>query len=242
MDELIGGACGGIAQTVAGYPFDTIKVHQVAREIKSPWQATTHLFRKQGLYGFYRGIYSPMVGAVVINAHTFYMYDKVKQHFHYTGKEWSRAIAGASVGLTLTVWETPVEVIKIHMQLNSQTTYQQAVREVNLFRGFGATAARNVYALWAVFWGYEETKALLPKNPLIGSFLGGAVGGFICWAPIYPVDFIKTRIQSYEPWRGLPWKTYWRGFTPCVVRATAVNPFIFLAYEIAMQNFHSNLD
>ena len=77
----------------------------------------------------------------------------------------------------------------------------------------------------------------------LGTFTGGAVAGFMCWGFNYPLDNIKTQIQTSNSKitartiikNVVKTKSYgslWAGFLPCVIRAVFVNPFIFLDYEL----------
>lgn len=98
------------------------------------------------------------------------------------------------------------------------------------------------------YWSYEETKKHFTNNYL-GAFIGGAVGGVLCWAPNYPIDNWKSQIQAsnknigiIEIARKTGWKNSWRGFIPCIARAGAVNPFVFLAYEFTMEHLKVKSD
>lgn len=81
----------------------------------------------------------------------------------------------------------------------------------------------------------------------------GALAGLAFWIPVFPVDVIKSKLQtdSFEP----KFKRYtgifqcassifrnegglvgfFKGFTPCFLRAAPVNAATFLAFELAMR-------
>lgn len=241
MDDLIGGSIGGVAQTFIGYPFDTAKVHYVkynCRGFIDFW----HGINQAGWRSLYRGVISPMGGAVATNAQTFYLYSTMQNKFN---NSW---ISGCIVGASLATIETPIDLIKSRMQTSKIGSYSDCVKSIiksggikNLMRGLTITTWRNTLSVGSMFGGYEVTKSLFPMHPILGSFIGGIVGGALCWGPWYPLDNLKTHIQTdkrlVQPTiiaraRKIGWKMLWRGFTPCIIRAMVVNPFIFVAYEV----------
>ena len=239
MDEVISGTVAGMTQVAVGHPLDTTKVRFVSGDYSNLRKCVIDINRG-GVRSFYRGIFSPLLGSVFANVQTFYMYDKCKNITN------SPLIAGSITGFGLSVIETPVELIKSRMQISSMT-YGECVRQAGfrgLTTGFGITALRNGLGVGMMFWGYENTRAQFPNSPLVGSFIGGIAAGALVWGPVYPIDHIKTRIQT-DGLAGLPrksawtmakeigFKRSWGGFIPCFVRAVVVNPFIFLAYELS---------
>lgn len=64
-------------------------------------------------------------------------------------------------------------------------------------------------------------------------FLAGAVAGWASWAATYPVDAVKTRVQSGAPYDPAWWwrRDIWRGFGAASVRAVLVNGVGFWMYE-----------
>ena len=80
----------------------------------------------------------------------------------------------------------------------------------------------------------------------------GALAGYALWASIYPVDVIKSKLQtdSLDPSKraykgmldcaGKVWKTQgWRGFTggltPTLIRSPFTNGCTFVAFELTMR-------
>jgi len=75
----------------------------------------------------------------------------------------------------------------------------------------------------------------------------GSLGGLLLWASCYPLDVVKTKLQtdSFENprYRGIVdcvSKTYemggvkgfFKGFGPCMARAVPVNGGVFVIYEV----------
>lgn len=231
MNELIAGGLAGVTQVAVGYPLDTVKVCLVS---KTPivWK------------NVYRGSMSPMVGAVLINAQTFYTYD------YFRSKNLNVFNSGFLVGLGISIIESPVELIKIRMQTSTSTTYSGMIKEIGLrrmYHGFTATSWRNGFALGIYFYSYEKTMGLFTDR-ITGSLFGGFVAGVSCWIIPYPIDYMKTQIQADKTYKR-NMRSYldstlrtnmFRGILPCIARAALVNPFIFLTYEVAHSMLNKN--
>jgi len=107
-------------------------------------------------------------------------------------------------------------------------TYEWAIRHVVAYTGIGLD---NLNPLWVI--------------------LCGAFGGFAMWAPVFPIDSIKSRMQTdgfgkdakYSgaldcarkvlAKEGVP--GLFKGFAPCMLRAAPVNAATFLGFELAMR-------
>ncbi|KAG2143836.1 mitochondrial carrier domain-containing protein [Suillus bovinus] len=147
-----------------------------------------------------------------------------------------------------------------------------------LFRGLTATALRDV-GYGAYFLGYEATSRYLTAPslrlndstslsdssqgsiPLWVLFVSGGVAGVLGWLPTFPMDVVKTRMQSTEivearnimrskvttgdhdnPYRTIistiqhSYRTggaagFFRGLSPTMLRAIPVNMATFAVYE-----------
>ena len=80
-------------------------------------------------------------------------------------------------------------------------------------------------------------------------FVSGAIGGLFYWIPIYPTDVIKSALQSDESEKGqrrfkgivdcaktlyreeVGWRRFYRGFTPCILRATPFSAIMLFTLE-----------
>lgn len=140
-----------------------------------------------------------------------------------------------------------------------------------LFRGMSATIYREIPGYASQFFAYEALKRALTRpgekvedlgaGPLI---MAGGIAGIFGWCWSYPMDFIKSQIQS-EPYdkparaKKHPflfdggfidaWRTtvrqhghraLWRGFGTCAARAFPANAAGFLAYEWALDMLRKN--
>jgi solute carrier family 25 carnitine/acylcarnitine transporter 20/29 len=130
---------------------------------------------------------------------------------------WTIWLAGAIGGLATWVVSTPTELIKCRAQLSSSSTGASTwgiTREIlktegvkGLYFGGVVTALRDSIGYGFYFWSYElSTRFMLQKYPpsehnQFGTeaakvLLCGGLAGVVTWASIFPLDVIKTRVQT----------------------------------------------
>lgn len=75
----------------------------------------------------------------------------------------------------------------------------------SLYVGFYPTFLREILGLSVYFGSYEAGMRLLSKGensaeaPILGAFLAGGIAGSASWFFTYPIDYVKTLMQSQLP-------------------------------------------
>jgi solute carrier family 25 carnitine/acylcarnitine transporter 20/29 len=175
----------------------------------------------------------------------------------------------------MTAITAPFERVKVILQVQSQKlqpgekprysggvdVVRQLYREGgvrSVFRGSAATLARDGPGSAAYFAAYEYIKRrLTPVDPATGKPSGklsltaitcaGAAAGVAMWIPVFPIDTVKSRLQTAEGSNvtiggvvrevygkgGL--KAFFPGFGPALARAVPANAATFLGVELAHQ-------
>ncbi|KAH9479288.1 Solute carrier family 25 member 47-B [Psilocybe cubensis] len=137
------------------------------------------------------------------------------------------ALAGAGSGIVSSIVTTPTELIKIRQQsLLTQSTARQVGLQIfkegglsALYRGVTATALRDC-GYGAYFAAYEITCRYFSTPITTGSasstiysengagaqkvswpalLLAGGIAGVVGWLATFPLDVVKTRVQSSQP-------------------------------------------
>ncbi|XP_077998456.1 mitochondrial basic amino acids transporter-like [Glandiceps talaboti] len=144
MEEILlaglncaGGCIAGMASTVAGHPFDTVKVRlQTQQNImaaqdplrKIPiYQGTWNCFKatiqSEGPHGLFKGMLSPMLGQGCINLILFGCERTIErqiQRIFGTEMKYNHIIAGGAAGAVQSLVACPMELGKVRMQLQGQ--------------------------------------------------------------------------------------------------------------------------
>ncbi|KAL1742201.1 mitochondrial carrier domain-containing protein [Schizophyllum fasciatum] len=179
--------------------------------------------------------------------------------------------AGVVAGIANGIVSCPVEHIRIRLQTQSATNplYKgpgDAILKIfrehgipGIFKGQGVTFVREATGYGMYFLTYEKLvqREMREKgirrdqiSPL-NAILYGALAGYALWAVIYPIDMIKSRMQTdgFSPATGQKYKsavdclrTVWRteglpaftrGLIPTLIRSPFANGATFLGYELA---------
>lgn len=215
--DLASGSLGGIAGTIVGHPFDTVKVRMQCQSCKTNTTATG-LFRaimaKEGLRGLYRGVLPPVYSMAAVNAYLFAVEGAFSRAFELekygpTGCFVSGAMAGAAQSILIT----PVELVKTQLQVQtnnlkiSEMAYAKRIFNrhgmAGIYRGAGATICRDAPACGIYFCGNsyflkqlnysDRDSSVIQLSKLM---IAGGIAGVLSWIISFPLDVIKSRMQA----------------------------------------------
>ncbi|XP_022724764.1 mitochondrial arginine transporter BAC2-like [Durio zibethinus] len=228
--EFVAGGFGGIAGIISGYPLDTLRIRQQSTNSGSSLSILRRVVATEGPAALYRGMGAPLASVTFQNAMVFQIYAILSRAFDssvsatdppsYKGV----ALGGVGTGALQSVMLSPVELVKIRLQLQSTSyaTIQSASAHTGpisvakgilkteglrgLYRGFAITALRDAPAHGFYFWTYEYTREQLHpgcrksgQESLRTMLIAGGLAGVASWVCCYPLDVIKTRLQAQSP-------------------------------------------
>ena len=220
MKEFSLGLMVGLIQTAIGHPLDTIKTN---------FQNKTKLnLNGNKLKILYRGVRYPLWSSVITNGFLFHsnswFFSKFENHYY----------SGFMTGVVCTPLINGFEVLKVKKQIN-----QNNFNNVNKFKllklGLSATLARESLACCLYFGTFNS---LRKTND---AFTSGSIAGITSWLMTYPLDVIKTRIQSGDSntWKNAITKGgLLNGLTICLIRSFIVNGSSFMAYDYFNKIIH----
>ncbi|KAI3802697.1 hypothetical protein L1987_30838 [Smallanthus sonchifolius] len=224
--EFVGGGFGGVAGVVSGHPLDTVRVIQQSGANRSTFNILRNVVANEGLFALYKGMGAPLASVTFQNALVFQCYATLSRAFDpyipatKPPSYESVALGGTGAGAIQSLVVTPIELIKIRLQLENPTTYEQpkngpssVAKHVlrtegwkGMFRGLTITVIRDAPSYGFYFWTYEYTREKLHpgcrrtgQESCVTMLVAGGLAGFASWVCCYPVDVIKTRLQAQTP-------------------------------------------
>ncbi|XP_043723108.1 mitochondrial arginine transporter BAC2-like [Telopea speciosissima] len=294
--EFVAGGFGGAAGVISGYPLDTLRIRlqQPSNPTKSAIGLLSHIVSSEGPSALYRGMAAPVASVTFQNALVFQTYAVLSRAFDSSNNNIdppsykSVGLAGFGTGALQSLLLTPVELVKIRLQLQ-QTTGRSSHKHQSidqqgspvslakyifrregmkgLYRGLTITALRDAPAHGFYFWTYEYTREKFHpgcrkngQESLQTMLFAGGLAGVASWVCCYPLDVVKTRLQSQmqSPLDNPPpkylgiidcfrksvkeegFRVLWRGLGTAIARAFVVNGAIFAAYEISLRCLFSD--
>ncbi|KAF8758383.1 mitochondrial carrier family [Rhizoctonia solani] len=126
-----------LLSTLAGYPLDSLKSRlQASRTPISVPRLAQLVWREEGLAGFFRGIWIPLMTISAVRAASFTIYTNSKNYLHdvqgLSRSKWSHvalsgATAGAVSGSLISFCGAPFELVKIRRQLEYSIAAEKGI-------------------------------------------------------------------------------------------------------------------
>ena len=235
---LLGAVAGGIG-AAAVYPIDLVKTRiqnqrapgaggVAAPQYSGALDVLKQVISKEGPIGLYRGLLPQLVGVAPEKAIKLTVNDMLREAFTNKDKVGAdgqdiylplEILAGAGAGASQVLFTNPLEITKIRLQVQGETTslYKaagkipppeqsifQIIRELGfagLYKGAAACLCRDVPFSAIYFPSYAAVKRtmvderngeeLKPHHLLVA----GAIAGIPAASLVTPFDVIKTRLQ-----------------------------------------------
>ncbi|KAG9455793.1 hypothetical protein H6P81_000301 [Aristolochia fimbriata] len=237
--EFIAGGVGGMAGVIAGHPLDTLKIRLQQPSNKMPaFKLFRSMLVREGPSSLYRGMGTPLASVAFQNAVVFQVFAKLSQACEQRKSTdppslRSVAIGGVGTGGLQSIMLSPVELVKIRLQLPRRSSdrdgpislVQNILRREGIrgvFRGLGVTMLRDMPGHGTYFWTYEYTREWLHpgcrksgQESVATMLVAGGWAGVASWLCCYPLDVVKSRLQaqSHSPGERSPPK--YNGIVDC---------------------------
>eukprot|EP01134_Creolimax_fragrantissima_P004716 CFRG4716T1 len=228
-------------------------------------------FRQSGFRGLYTGATPALLANVSENAVLFACYGSIQRFIRRTqgtpdDEELSllqKASAGALSACATSFVLTPTELVKCQLQVLNQGKDGPKLSVIDVFkrivktdgilglqRGLSGTFIRECPGNFAMFFGYEfARKMLTPEGKQLEDLhpasiaIAGAVSGITFWGTVYPIDLVKTHMQTSASSRSFlevgtsiykasGIKGLYSGVGPCLLRSLPANAALFATVEL----------
>jgi solute carrier family 25 carnitine/acylcarnitine transporter 20/29 len=219
--QLTAGTAGGVAITLVGHPLDTIKVRLQTdallgeQKFKSALDCFKQTLKAEGPFGLYKGVTSPMFGSAALYAVCFGSFGIGKKIFG-NSTPFELFNAGCFSGIFSTTVMTPMELVKVKLQLQFKSDVKQysgaldCAKQIykemgikGIYKGTASTLMRDVPGSGVYFAAYEIIRnQFIPKGgstrdlKLHHYLFAGGCAGLAGWVVMLPPDTIKSRIQA----------------------------------------------
>ncbi|PRT56655.1 Carrier protein YMC1, mitochondrial [Wickerhamiella sorbophila] len=236
------------------------------------------LVKNEGFKGFYKGTMTPLVGVGACVSVQFAVNEGMKRYFGGKNKLAGVSditygqlyVSGACAGFANAFLASPIEQIRIRLQTQTGTgtgpTFRgpiDCIKQIwqaggmgGIFRGFVPTIIRESHGMAMYFMAAEacvkqdmkQNKIARTEVPSWKLCMYGGVAGITMWLSVYPIDVIKSKMQTdalspaqytYKNMRACFQATVkngygqlFKGFAPTLLRAFPVNACTFLAFEV----------
>lgn len=242
-----------MAGVLAGAPLDIVRIRQ--QQPGAIGQNTVKNLLKSivvsegGLRSLFKGMTYPLATSAIQNAVCFHAYGVACRYLMNERNLENCSsplpssgvfIAGCFAGALQTVVVTPVDLLKIKLQLQratkgdpgyigpfgmlKKTISTHPVR--NLYKGTVITAIRDIPSHGIYFAVFEASKELLgsSRNNVSASIVwaSGGLAGALSWLSVYPFDVIKSRVQASKTGE-------YKGWIDCAIQSWKMDgPSVFV--------------
>ncbi|KAG1335106.1 mitochondrial arginine transporter BAC2 [Cocos nucifera] len=260
--EFVAGGLGGMAGVISGHPLDTLRIRlqQPASSIDRRPVSAVGLLRSivasEGPTALYRGMAAPLASVTFQNAMVFQVFAVLSRAFDANNMNEppsyrSVALAGVGTGAIQTLLLSPVELVKIQLQLRmignkhhgsphlgpvgmaKEILRKQGIR--GLYRGLSITVLRDAPSHGVYFWTYEYAREQLHPGcrksgqETLGTMLvAGGLAGVASWVCCYPLDVVKSRLQAQSERQGGQPPPKYRGIADCLRKSVQEEGFSVL--------------
>ena len=247
MDDFICGFAYGLVNVMTGQPFDVIKTQlQTNPHKKGVISVGIELFKTEGIRGLYRGGLTLVIGGGLVRSSQF-GFNSIALEYIRRGNnnlpltkeqrlfqivDYQKVGAGLVGGVGRGLVETPFEFIKVRRQVQAPW----ALKDV--YNGAGPTIFRNSILFSAFVTYIDLTNFAFGGFP--HAFMEGAVCASLAWLTIWPLDVVKSQIQSGlykdKSYTTLLLDTFrkglfFRGLAAGLMRSSIANGFSMMAFN-----------
>mmetsp|Transcript_62852 Transcript_62852/g.123478 ORF Transcript_62852/g.123478 Transcript_62852/m.123478 type:complete len:306 (-) Transcript_62852:65-982(-) len=225
VETLMGSLSGlafGLISPLASMPFDVMKTKMQAEPRfagKGLQEVAATVYATEGAAGFYRGMLPIVLSTGLQKSALFAAYSGSRRWCETSGLPWlvdplpgtgglspSILVGGLAAGTARAAVETPFELAKVRTQTGGSfrvASQGGAVLSLGqlreLYTGATATWARGTVMLTSFFVLCDYSGKAFPDlfaQPLLGGFLKGGVCATLAWGVAWPLEVVKSRVQS----------------------------------------------
>lgn len=197
--QTASGFIAGATSTIICHPLQIIQVQQqVLKNKQSITETAKNIYNKQGIKGYYYGIYRGILCYSIFYETYFYTYDYLKKSTNLGPFITSYLASGIG-----SIISNPWHVVRVRRQtciLKNELNLKPSIIKIYknegigpLFKGLKTTLFKNI-ELGIIMVIYEKLRDDYKINPIYASFSGKLIASSLT----YPLDTARN-IRRYEP-------------------------------------------
>ncbi|RLN78845.1 hypothetical protein BBJ28_00014526 [Nothophytophthora sp. Chile5] len=265
--ETLSGVVGAFCCVYAGLPFEVVKVRLQTQGKERAYKGVTDAFRRiateEGVFALWKGAVPALSSSIIENSVLFsangvakravlalHARQRAEHEGEYQLTTLDEALMGGVAGCFSATYHGPMDCLV-------KVAKKEGI--AGLFRGYSAVLLRDVPFSFLFFGTYQAitstVASLLGKeskndlNPLY-ILTSGGLAGATSWGIMFPVDVLKSRMQTASAsgtltLRGAFRSVYsqhgihgfYRGWSAAVMRAFPANGSLFLGVEMTHRAF-----
>ena len=239
--DFLPGISAATTGMIIGYPFDAIKIKMQTNMYPNSLSCIKNVAQTEGIHSLYRGVMAPLISQNLKRSIQYNVYEKILE------KNKNPFISGFYVGCIGPIISCPTSVLKIGIQTRKNNTLPQYIKHIyktkgllGFYRGFPIYCIKEISHGTLYLGIYGSIREKYGISP-ISTFSAGCISSALTWTCLFPIDILKTSIQSYNNNHVLHLKTIvkkhhyhklWKGLFPTLLKIVPVNGCIMLSYEL----------
>lgn len=236
LDRLIHSATATAVAEIATLPICTLKtVYQNTRS-DSIRQTIKLIYSHNGIKSFYRACYPAVSSQILSTSSKYVLYRKLEDlKLPHTNK----IINGIGSGVLASVLTHPVDVIKIHLQMNVK--FISALQEHGpkiFYQGYSKSLSKVIVASSLFFPLTDYSLNFTNNNVVVASLFSSVISTMI----VHPIDYLKTRhMYGQSLFQGWNPRFYYKGLSLNLLRVVPHFVIVMTGIDVIEKfRFHSS--
>ena len=222
--KLLPGFFQGLTRVSISYPADVVKVQMQKQLFPNTYLTVKHIL-KNDISKFYRGSSIAYLTISLERSLQFYYLEKFQ-------KNYNPFLSGFIVSILSSIYNLPIQYLTTNIALIKKTdniTVNKFIKTTsikNMYKGYLVETPKNIIGSTVYLGSYMKLRSM-SENKTLYPFFGG-LSGIIVWLLIYPLDTIKTELQTtmninikntiYDRYKKYGIKSFYKGITPVLIR------------------------
>ncbi len=238
IKDFLPGWCQGVTRVFISYPFDALKVFMQKSSNQNLAQILWHKL-KTDPRSLYRGASLGFLIIPLDRSIQFFLLERLKK------EGWNSFLSGLGLGVMSAVYNVPLQYVCTNTVLMPKGSYAgvkhfiQSKWSKGMYKGTLVELSRGCIGSSAYLGSYVALRDQFGTGNFSAPVIG-ACAGTISWFCMFPLDTIRTDLQTTDKafktavsnrFRENGFRNFYRGITPVLIRTTPSAAAGMFVYE-----------